>query len=389
MTLAYLEAYSGVSGDMTLGAMVDAGLPLEKLKRELARLDVDGYTLTAEKTRRKGIVATKVTVRLEEEAQRGHRHYPQIIGIIEKSTLDAKAKDIAKRIFTTLGEAEAAVHDTSLEKVHFHEVGAVDSIVDIVGAAIGFCQLGIDELAVSPINTGHGTVQTEHGILPVPAPATAMILRGIPTYAAGPAVELTTPTGAAIVKTMGSFFGPQPMMTSQVIGAGAGGMELADRPNILRLFIGQRSTGLISERLIEVSTNIDDMNPQAFPGVMEKLFAAGALDVSLTPVQMKKGRPAYILTALAEQSSRISLQTIFFQSTTTLGLRVTEVERVSLPRRIVEVQTKFGAISVKMATLPDGGQKAAPEFESVRAAAAAAKVLFDTAYWEAVRRAIG
>ncbi|MDH5511508.1 MAG: nickel pincer cofactor biosynthesis protein LarC, partial [Nitrospinota bacterium] len=369
MTLAYLEACSGVSGDMTLGAMVDAGLPLEKLKAELAKLDVDGYVLTAEKTRRKGIAATKVTVRLEDDAQGGHRHYPLIIGIIEKSTLDPKVKDIAKRIFATLGEAEAAVHDTTLERVHFHEVGAVDSIVDIVGAAIGFCELGIDEMAVSAINTGHGTVHTEHGTLPVPAPATAMILLGVPTYAAGPAVELTTPTGAAIVKTMGVFFGPQPMMTARIIGAGAGGMELEDRPNILRLFIGQRSTGLISERLIEISTNIDDMNPQAFPGVMERLFAAGALDVSLIPVQMKKGRPAYILAALAEPGVRVKMETIIFQSTTTLGLRISEVERVSLPRRIVEVQTRYGPITVKMALLPDGGQKAAPEFESVREAA--------------------
>ncbi|MDH5478076.1 MAG: nickel pincer cofactor biosynthesis protein LarC [Nitrospinota bacterium] len=388
MTLAYLEAYSGISGDMTLGAMVDAGLDVETLRSQLARLSVDGYTLLSEKTKRKGIAATKVTVRLEQGAHTGHRHYPQIMDIIKRSDLDPKVKEIASAIFTTLGLAEAAVHNTTLEKVHFHEVGAVDSIVDIVGAAIGFCALGIDEVVVSAVNTGHGTVATEHGLLPVPAPATARILMGVPTYASGPAVELTTPTGASIVKTMGAAFGPQPSMTVRLLGCGAGGKELEDRPNILRLFIGERSSLLARERLLEISTNIDDMNPQGYPGLSDKLFAGGALDVTLAPVLMKKGRPAHILTVLINPKDRMVVEKIILEDTTSLGLRIVEVERVSAQRRMVEVQTSCGPVLVKLAALPGGGEKAAPEFESVRVAAAATNTPYDTLYWEAARLAL-
>ncbi|MDH4183055.1 MAG: nickel pincer cofactor biosynthesis protein LarC [Nitrospinota bacterium] len=384
MKIAYFDAFSGVSGDMTLGAMLDAGLPLATLQSQLAKLPVAGYTLTAEKVKRCGLAATKAHVHLEENAHGGHRHLSQILKMIDGSGLDARVKDIAGRIFTTLGQAEAAIHGVPLEKVHFHEVGAVDSIVDIVGAAIGFCELDIGEVAVSAINTGHGAVQTEHGLLPVPAPATAALLTGAPTYASGPQFELTTPTGAAIVKTMATSFGLQPLMTVGAIGMGAGGKNFDDRPNVLRLFVGERSASLIGQRLIELSTNIDDMNPQAFPDVAGRLLAGGALDVWITPAQMKKGRPAHILSALCQPHQAQALEGIIFTHTTTLGVRRTEVDRVSLPRSIRQAQTRFGLIDVKIAQLPQGGFKAAPEYESVRKAALAAGAPFETVYWEAV-----
>jgi hypothetical protein len=374
---------------MTLGAMVDAGLSIEKLKSALASLPVGGYELSAEKVLRCGVAATRVHVRLGERAHAGHRHYPDIMRIIEKSQLDPRAKALAGEIFTTLGRAEARVHNVALEKVHFHEVGAVDSIVDIVGAAIGFCELGIADVAASAVNTGHGTVNTEHGLLPVPAPATAALLMGVPTYAEGPAVELTTPTGAAIIKTMAKSFGPQPMMTVRRIGLGAGGMDFEDRPNLLRLFIGEPSAAMMEERLVELSTNIDDMNPQAFPEVSGMLFQAGALDVTLIPVQMKKGRPAIILSALARPEDRRSLERIILENTTTLGVRCVDVARVSLSRSIRVVETRFGPVEVKVARTPGGGERLAPEFESVRKAAGKAEVSFETVYWEAARMAGG
>ena len=388
MTIAYFDCFAGISGDMTLGAIIDAGLSLRKLKAELKKLPVDGYTLSTKTVLKCGVTATKATVKIQKSSTaHGHRHYSDIVKLIDKSKLSAGVKERAQKIFRVIAEAEAEVHGVDIKKVHFHEVGAVDSIVDIVGAAIGFVELGIDEVYSSPVNTGSGSVKTEHGILPIPAPATALILKNIPTYADGPAKELTTPTGAAILKAMAQKFGPQPMMTVNAIGTGAGGYDFDDRPNIVRLFIGDRlNTNFIEERLVEISTNIDDMNPQRYGDVSQNLFEAGALDVTVTPVQMKKGRPAVTLSVLVEPEKSGAIEKILFCHTTTLGLKRSWVERISLPRKIVTVKTKYGPVKVKVATLPDGGEKRMPEYDSVLKTAKKANVSFDGVWREAIKR---
>ncbi len=380
MRLAYFDCFSGVSGDMILGAMVDAGLSIAKLRRELKKLGVDGYTLSAKKVMKCGISATKVHVRLARDCDNNHRRYPDIVKLIKNSSIEPEAKKRSLAIFKTLAEAEARVHDVPLAKVHFHEVGAVDSIVDIVGAAIGFIELGIGEVTASFINVGSGVVKTEHGVLPIPAPATAVLLQDIPSYAEGPVKELTTPTGAAILKTMSSRFIPQPLMTCSSIGNGAGGYDFDNRPNILRMFIGAESSQYIEERLIELATNIDDMNPQALSLVSKMLFDQKALDVTITPIHMKKGRAGMTLKVLCDNSMAGEMERIIFKHTSTLGIRRYEVGRVSLTREIKKVKTKYGLIEVKVAYLPGGEVKAAPEFESVRKAAEKHDVTFDTVY---------
>jgi hypothetical protein len=381
MTIAYLDCFAGVSGDMTLGAMIDAGLSLRRLRSELKKLPVDGYTLSATSVVKKGVTATKLTVTVKKSAMKGHRHYSDIVAMIEQSTLAEPVKATALAIFHTVAVAESAVHNAPIEKVHFHEVGAVDSIVDIVGAAIGYHALGITTLYVSPVNVGSGTVNTAHGILPVPAPATALILRGIPTYAAGDAKELTTPTGAAIVKTLATCFGPQPPMVIATIGTGAGGYDLTDRANTLRLSLGAAAAAPQPvDALVELETAIDDMNPQRYGDLSEKLFAAGALDVTLTPTQMKKGRPGVIVAVLSTPATSGQLLTLLLAETTTLGVRRRMIDRISLPRRFETVATSYGPVTVKIATLPDGTEKSAPEYDSVLKVANTHNVPFEWVY---------
>ena len=383
MKTGWFDCFSGISGDMTLGALVDAGLPIAKLRSELKKLNLDGYTISASKVKRCGIAATKVKVKLTKKSKH-HRLYPDIVKMIGKSGLSGEVKDRALDIFEKLARAESRVHREPMEKVHFHEVGAVDSIVDIVGASIGFCELGIDEVQASAVNTGSGTVDTSHGVLPVPAPATAFLLEGVPAYAEGPQLELTTPTGASILKSECVRFGPMPMMTVERIGHGAGGHDFTDRPNITRLFIGETAK-VKEERLLELVTNIDDMNPETLPSVVDSLFEAGALDVTITPIQMKKGRPGVCLAVLCGPGKRGAMEKIIFEQTSTLGVRRREVERVSLPRRIKKVKTSYGVIEVKVARLPNGKEKNAPEFVSVRKAAVKHKVSFETVYRAALR----
>lgn len=384
MKTCWFDCFSGISGDMTLGALVDAGLPVAKLRSELKKLKLTGYTIIASKVKRCGISATKVTVRLTKKSKR-HRLYPDIVKMIGESGLSTDVKDKALDIFRELARAESKVHGAPMDKVHFHEVGAVDSIIDIVGASIGFCELGIGEVQASAVNTGSGTVNTEHGLLPVPAPATAFLLKGIPAYAEGPQLELTTPTGASILKSQCAIFGPMPTMTIERIGHGAGGHDFDHRPNITRLFIGTSATDgktarTKEERLLELITNIDDMSPETIPSVFDALFEAGALDVTITPIQMKKGRPGVSLAVLCSPENGGAMEKIVFEQTSTLGIRKREVARVSLPRRIKKVKTEFGVIEVKVARLPDGKEKSAPEFESVRTAAVKHKVSFEAAY---------
>ena len=367
MKVAYFDCFSGISGDMTLGALVDAGCPLEVLRSKLRSLQVPGWEISAEKVWKNGMAATQVRVTTQDS--QSHRSLATIHSILDKSDLQAEVKRRAVAIFTKLGEAEAAVHDVPIEKIHFHEVGAVDAIVDIVGACIGFAELGTETFACSPLNVGGGTVKMAHGILPVPAPATARLLMGKPTYSSGLQKELVTPTGAAIVATVCQTFGPQPAMKVSAIGYGAGTTDLEGQPNVLRIMVGEVPSKVEDSHggtLRVLEANLDDMNPQIFGYLLEKALAAGALDVFATPIQMKKSRPGMLVSILCKPEDESKFQAMLFAETTTLGVRSHLVERYALPREHVTVTTRFGEVRVKVART--GGQvlHASPEFEDCR-----------------------
>ena len=298
MRICYLDAFSGISGDMTVGALLDAGATQQPLLEALRGLDT-GARFEVEKTARGGIAASKFRV-LPEETPQKHRHLSHILTLIDKAPLTTRAKSNATAVFEALGRAEAHVHGIPIEKVHFHEVGAVDSIADIVGACVALDLLGVEEVHVSAINVGSGTVETEHGTLPVPAPATARLLMGKPVYARGPAMELTTPTGAAIAATLGETFGPLPAMRIAMIGHGAGDRDFPQQANVLRVLIGERLSAREATVVSVIEANIDDSSPQVLGYALERLMAAGALDVSLSPIQMKKNRPGSLLRVIAK-----------------------------------------------------------------------------------------
>jgi hypothetical protein len=375
MKAAYFDCFSGISGDMTLGALVDAGCPLEVLRGKLQGLQVPGWEISAQKVWKNGIAATHVLVKTEDTL--AHRSLATILGILEKSKLDNQVKERAGAIFTKLGEAEAAVHDVPLEKIHFHEVGAVDAIVDIVGACIGFEVLGFEKFVCSPLNVGGGTVKMAHGILPVPAPATARLLMGKPTYSSGVQKELVTPTGAAIVATLCDVFGPQPAMKVSAIGYGAGTTDLESQPNVLRIMAGEVSDKAIDAhggtiRVLEA--NLDDMNPQIFGYLLDKALAAGALDVFATPIQMKKSRPGTLVSILCKPEDESKFQEMLFAETTTLGVRSHLVDRRALPREFVKVVTRFGEVRLKISRAEGRVRHASPEYEDCRKLAEANNV---------------
>jgi len=308
-------------------------------------------------------------VRVKTEDTQTHRSLTTIVGILEQSNLNHRVKERATAIFRKLGEAEAAVHDVPLEKIHFHEVGAVDAIVDIVGACIGFEELGFEKFACSALNVGGGTARMAHGVLPVPAPATARLLMGRPTYSNGVQKELVTPTGAAIVATLCDTFGPQPAMTVSAIGYGAATADLENQPNVLRIMVGElaeRSTDTHSGTIRVLEANLDDMNPQIFGYLLEKALAAGALDVFATPVQMKKSRPGTLVTILCKPEDENRFQEMLFAETTTLGVRSHLIERRALPREFVQVATRFGEVRVKLTRVAGRIRHASPEFDDCR-----------------------
>jgi uncharacterized protein (TIGR00299 family) protein len=357
---------------MTLGALVDAGVELSALEAELRRLSLPNWKISAEKVKRGAIFATQVKVEAAETHH--HRGLADIHRLIAQANLAPRVAERATRIFRRLGEAEAKVHQVDIEKVHFHEVGAVDAIVDIVGAAIGFELLGIDEFACSSLDVGAGKVKTAHGILPVPAPATAELLRGSPTYSSGIAKELVTPTGAAVATTLATRFGEMPPINLQSIGYGAGSADLAERPNALRLLIGDAVGMEKGERwdlpVTVIEANLDDMNPQLYGYFVEKALAAGALDVFSTPVQMKKNRPGFLLTLLCESVSLNKLIDLIFRETTTIGVRTHEVRRRTLEREIVPVATPLGEVRMKVSRMNGTMLNATPEYEDCRQIAA-------------------
>jgi len=386
MKAAYFDCFSGISGDMTLGALVDAGCPLERLREDLKGLKVPGWQISAEKVWKNGMAATHVSVRTKDPQT--HRSLNTILGIIEKSELGRDVRERASSIFRRLGEAEAAVHDVPIEKVHFHEVGAVDAIVDIVGACIGFSVLGIEEFACSPLNVGGGSAQTAHGVLPVPAPAAARLLLGKPTYSNGMQKELVTPTGAAIVATLCQSFGPQPPLRVQSIGYGAGATDLEGQPNVLRIMVGESLQHLeteFDEEIRVIEANLDDLNPQVYGYFAEKALAAGALDVFTTPVQMKKGRPGTLLTLLCRAEDVRKLTDLVFAETTTFGLRSYTAERRILPREWQSVQTRFGEVRMKIARVNGKVLQVSPEYEDCRKLAEEKKVALREVMDEAMR----
>jgi uncharacterized protein (TIGR00299 family) protein len=359
MKICYFDAFAGISGDMTVGALADAGADPGELIRALESLGT-GARYRIERAMRRGISASKFSVEFED--QKKHRHLPHILEMIDRSEIPARAKQNARLVFQKLGEAEAQVHGSAIEKVHFHEVGAVDSISDIVGAAVGLELLGVDAILCSPLNVGSGTVKTEHGVMPVPAPATALLLRGKPLYARGPASELTTPTGAAIVSALAGEFGPMPAMTIDSVGYGAGDREFPEHANVLRAMIG-RTTGAKEATMVAVlEANIDDSTPEVLGFTMERLLEAGALDVSLQPLTMKKSRPGTLLRVIARPEDREPLTGIIMAETSTLGVRFYSAERRVQARRIVEVETAHGRARVKVAETG----AFAPEYEDCR-----------------------
>ena len=345
---------------MTVGALVDAGAPADALINALESL-ATGATYQVEKTKRSGMAASKFKVHLPAEPQK-HRHLPHILAIIDRANIPARAKQNATAVFQRLAQAEAAVHGVAIEKVHFHEVGAADSIADIVGACIALDLLNVDEVCSSAINVGSGTVMTEHGVLPIPAPATANLLAGKPIYARGPAMELTTPTGAAIAATLSSGFGVMPPMRISSIGHGAGDRDFKESPNVLRVLIGERTGAVESTVVSVIEANIDDSSPQVLGYALERLMDAGALDASLSPLQMKKNRPGSLLRVIAKPQDQETLAQLIFAETSTLGLRIYSAERRVEERRIVKVETQYGSIRIKVS----GHGSFAPEYEDCR-----------------------
>ncbi len=392
MRLAYLDCASGLSGDMTLAALIDAGVDLAAVQGGIDSLGLPSCRLVTREVKKCGFRALQLTV--EHEPEHKHRHLHHITDMIERSTLTPRQRELANRIFRRLAEAEAKVHGTTIEKVHFHEVGAVDSIADIVGSAIAWDLLGVERIACAPVPTGSGFVEIAHGRCSIPAPATAELLRGIPLADFAVEGELTTPTGAAIAAALIDHFGPPPAMTITHIGYGAGQKDF-QHPNILRLLVGEAASAAgqgvvapIADAVVLLETNLDDATGESLGYAIEQLWAAGALDVSTTPLAMKKNRPGVLLAVQARPADADQLATIIFSETTALGMRRSTVARTTLPRRPVSINTPFGPIAGIVATLPDGRERFSPEYESCAAAARLHNAPLETVQYAARQAAL-
>ena len=378
MKTLYFDCFAGASGDMILGALIAAGVEPEAFKQQLSLLGVQGYSINFETVDRSGVSATYARVQTAHE--HAHRHLSDILKIIYDSRLSDSIKERAAKIFSRLAEAEARVHNEPIERIHFHEVGALDAIIDVVGAAICFELLGIERFASSAFHVGSGTVDMDHGRFPVPPPAVAELLKGTPFYSTDIVGELVTPTGAAIITTVCTDYGPIPEIKLERTGYGAGTRQYEKFPNALRVLIGEveaspnESAPATDERLWMLETNMDDISPQILGHVMERAFELGALDCYFTSVQMKKNRPGVLLSVLCRAQQRPALSELLFSETTTLGIRAYEVERRALQRKIVAVETQYGPIDVKVAQLNGHILKAMPEYEQCRLAARAADV---------------
>ncbi len=365
MTIAYLDCFSGISGDMFIGALLDAGLPFDELKKTIDSLPFEGYSIRHEKVMKNGLSATGFFVHFHEH-HHTHRNLKDIKEIINKGQLKDKVRERAIRIFQSIAEVEGSIHNHPPEEVHFHEVGAVDSIIDIVGAAFGMDYLGIRSVSASPVPLGSGFIKSGHGMIPVPAPATISLLKGIPVYDSGLKTELVTPTGAALLREfVGSFEGMPPMVVERV-GYGAGTRDLTDRPNMLRIIIGAEKKDAHTETVVLLHANIDDSNPEWLGYIMENLFRAGALDVVFIPVQMKKNRPGTQIEVIGPPDLKDTLTNILFMESTTLGVRYEYSQRAVLAREETTISSPFGEIKVKRITRPDGTAFIQPEYETAR-----------------------
>jgi uncharacterized protein (TIGR00299 family) protein len=372
MRIAYIDLVSGASGDMLLGALVDAGVPFDQLQHALDALHLAGFELTQERMMRGAFAATKVDVQINDRAT--SRYLADIEAVLDASDLATSVRERARRIFRRMIEVEAGIHNISIEQAHLHELGALDTIADVVGVLLGFDLLGIEEIVVSPVPLGRGTLKTSHGQMPLPAPATLALLQGASVIGVEHPVETVTPTAAALLTELASSFGPIPAMCLATIGYGAGGRTIPE-PNIVRLLIGDAPEPELdkSESLILLETNIDNMNPELYGYVIERLLAEGALDAYLTPVVMKKNRPGIVLNVLCRPQDEASLRALVFTETTTLGIRTQRVARHVLPRSTMKVETLYGPIQVKVSRWGEN-EKAAPEYEDCRRAAQAAGV---------------
>ena len=372
MRIAHFDPVTGASGDMILGALVDAGAPIERIRDEIAKLGLPGVEIDASEVRHRGLRAVRMTVAVPDEKK--HRHLPEIAGILERATISPRVRERALAVFRRLAEAEARAHGIPIERVHFHEVGALDAIVDVVGCAVALELLNVESLTFSPLRVGTGEVDTAHGRMPVPVPAVLELTKGVPVVRTDIPFEILTPTGAAILTTWGRPVGSE-RFVSERVGVSCGSRELPGRPNLLRVSIGvferpdAAATSWETDEVVVLETNLDDMTPELLAPLLEEALAAGALDAYLTPVLMKKGRPGHLLTVLGDRESAKKLAELVFRETTTLGIRRSSMERWKLPREVREVASPWGPVRVKVGLLGDGEVRAMPEFESCRAIA--------------------
>lgn len=364
MSIAYFDCFSGISGDMCLGALVDAGVPLDYLRENLKKVPVTGYRITEEKVTRCGLAATKIDVLVGRSCR--PLRYSDVRNIINKSKLSASVKKKGLDVFKILFDAESRVHGKSRYKIHLHELSGTDCFVDIFGTLLSLQLLGVSTVYASPLNLGGGTVHASHGLLPVPAPATGEIVKNIPVYNTGVLHELTTPTGAALIKSLAQGFGSIPPAVFNKVGVGAGGTNIANMPNVLRIFLGDTLRDYPAETITVIETNIDDMNPQLYGYLMEKLYREGALDVFLTQILMKKSRPGIKLSVLCGSEQKNTLIELILRETTTIGIRYYETSRVTMQRRFAYVQTKYGPVRVKISSAGRSVARSVPEFDDCR-----------------------
>lgn len=385
MKTAYFDCSSGIAGNMVLGALIDAGLDLNYLKKELNKLHVTHYSLHITKVKRSMTTSTLFNVKIKKDHR--HRNLSDILSIIKKSKLSGEVKFLSSRIFKRLAQAEAKVHNVPINQIHFHEIGAVDAIIDIVGACIGLEMLGIEKAYSSPIPYGKGTIKHAHGILPIPAPATAELLKGVPTYGLDIKGELVTPTGAAIITTIASDFIDAPRIELERTGYGAGTKIYPKVPGTLRVFIGEAEIPAKKDAILQIEANIDDMDPKSYDKVIAKLMKAGALDAFITPIRMKKEREAINLVILCAPERKDKVLNSLFSCTTTLGARTFLVPREKLTRKIKKVKTKYGKVKVKIGLLGKELKTIAPEYEDYKRIAKKHRIPIQKAYKE-IRRCI-
>ena len=379
MRVAYFDCHSGISGDMILGALVDAGVDLRSIRKKLSLLGLKDYEIKSRRVKRGLFGGTKIDVVVSPQAHTHSRTFSDIEKLLKRSKLPKTIREDSIAIFERLARAEAKVHRTQIDKVHFHEVGAVDSIVDIVGGVIGMRELDVRRVYSSPLNTGAGTVQSEHGVLPVPAPATLELLKGIPCYSNGIPYELTTPTGAVMIGFWAEAFQSLPLMKIVGSGYGAGSHVIQEQANLLRIIVGEMEAGS-GGRIVLVETNVDDMNPEFYDHIMDMLFSAGALDVFYTPVMMKKNRPAVKISVLVPPAKREAVSHILLTETSTFGIRFSEMDRIILDRQNMDLQTPYGKVRVKVGSLEGQVVQCSPEYEICKKIARKKKIPVKTVY---------